>query len=111
MVDYKKSGKTEQCLTLALLMKEDLFTFDDEEIEAGRLLFAGPCDFIAAAQNLTALPPISLPEIAFAGRFKCWQIISGKRFDGPHNTGQNIANPRPNKTIDLFFPRKPSATC
>lgn len=68
MVDYKKSGKTEQCLTLALLMKEDLFTFDDEEIEAGRLLFAGPCDFIAAAQNLAALPPISLPEIAFAGR-------------------------------------------
>ena len=49
-------------------MKEDLFTFDDEEIEAGRLLFAGPCDFIAAAQNLLALPPISLPEIAFAGR-------------------------------------------
>ena len=68
MVDYKKSGKTEQCLTLALLMKEDLFTFNDEEIEAGRLLFAGPCDFIAAAQNLTSLPPISLPEIAFAGR-------------------------------------------
>ena len=49
-------------------MKEDLFTFDDEEIEAGRPLFAGPCDFIAAAQNLTASPPISLPEIAFAGR-------------------------------------------
>ena len=49
-------------------MKEDLFTFDDEEIEAGRLLFAGRCDFIAAAQNLKALPPISLPEIAFAGR-------------------------------------------
>ena len=68
MVDHKKSGKTEQCLILALVMKQDLFTFDDEEIEAGRLLFAGPCDFIAAAQNLTALPPISLPEIAFAGR-------------------------------------------
>ena len=49
-------------------MKEDLFTFDDEEIEAGRLLFASHCSFIAAAQNLTALPPISLPEIAFAGR-------------------------------------------
>jgi len=49
-------------------MKEGLFTFNDEEMEAGRLLFAGPCDFIAAAQNLTALPPISLPEIAFAGR-------------------------------------------
>ena len=66
MVDYKKSGKTEQCLTLALLMKEDLFTFDDDEIEAGRLLFAGRCDFIAAAQSLIALPPISLPEIALS---------------------------------------------
>ena len=49
-------------------MKENLFTFNDAEIEAGRILFAGPCDFIAAAQNLTALPPISLPEVAFAGR-------------------------------------------
>ena len=67
-MDYKKSREAEQRLTLALLMKEDLFTFDDTELEAGRLLFAGPCDFIAAAQNLTALPPISLPEIAFAGR-------------------------------------------
>ena len=68
MVDHKKSGETEQCLTLALLMKENISTFDDAEIEAGRLLFAGPCDFIAAAQNLMTLPPISLPEIAFAGR-------------------------------------------
>ena len=49
-------------------MTAELFAFDNEKIEAGRLLFAGQCDFIAAAQNLTALPPISLPEIAFAGR-------------------------------------------
>ena len=60
MVDYKKSGKTEQCLNLALLMKEDLFTFDDEEIEAGRLLFAGPCDFVAAAQTLSQLCRLSV---------------------------------------------------
>ena len=49
-------------------MTTELFQFDTEEIEAGRLLFAGSCDFIAAAQSLSALPPISLPEIAFAGR-------------------------------------------
>ena len=49
-------------------MTAEPFQFDDQEIEAGRLLFAGQCDFIAAAQNLPALPPISLPEIAFAGR-------------------------------------------
>lgn len=40
----------------------------DEEIEAGRLLFAGQCDFIAAANNMPALPPITLPEVCFAGR-------------------------------------------
>jgi len=49
-------------------MTAEPFQFDEDEIEAGRLLFAGQCEFIAAAQNLTALPPISLPEIAFAGR-------------------------------------------
>ncbi len=37
-------------------------------IETGRLLFAGQCDFIAAANNMKALPPVTLPEICFAGR-------------------------------------------
>jgi GTP-binding protein len=41
---------------------------DDEAIEAGRLLFARPCEFIAGAASLEALPPDTLPEIAFAGR-------------------------------------------
>jgi GTP-binding protein len=32
------------------------------------LLFAGGCAFVAAANNMRALPPVSLPEICFAGR-------------------------------------------
>jgi len=36
--------------------------------EAGRLLFAAPCRFVAGATVETAIPPGSLPEIAFAGR-------------------------------------------
>ena len=39
-----------------------------EQIEAGRLLFAGSCEFIAAANNMHVLPPEGLPEICFAGR-------------------------------------------
>ena len=39
-----------------------------DDIEAGRLLFARPCQFIAAANNLRALPEMARPEIAFAGR-------------------------------------------
>ncbi len=39
-----------------------------KDIEVGRRLFAGQCDFIAAAHNIKALPPVTLPEICFAGR-------------------------------------------
>merc|ERR1711991_723451 len=41
---------------------------DIDDLEIGRLLFAGGCEFIAAANNMKALPPVTLPEICFAGR-------------------------------------------
>lgn len=37
-------------------------------IEAGRKLFAGPCEFVLGVAGLDQLPTSSLPEIAFAGR-------------------------------------------
>ncbi|MGE0254865.1 MAG: ribosome biogenesis GTP-binding protein YihA/YsxC [Alphaproteobacteria bacterium] len=40
----------------------------DDAAEAARRLFAGPCDFAAAAATEAALPPTRLPEVAFAGR-------------------------------------------
>ncbi len=36
--------------------------------EAGRKLFAGPCDFFYAAARSDGLPPVGAPEVAFAGR-------------------------------------------
>jgi len=36
--------------------------------EQGRLLFAQPCSFVAGATNDEAIPPDTLPEIAFVGR-------------------------------------------
>jgi GTP-binding protein len=42
--------------------------FTDDEIERGRKLFAGDWRFIAAANNIAALPPMRGIEIAFAGR-------------------------------------------
>lgn len=41
---------------------------DEELIEAGRLLFAGECEFFWAAANISSLPPMGAMEIAFAGR-------------------------------------------
>jgi GTP-binding protein len=37
-------------------------------LEAGRLLFAQECRFVAAAADAPALPPEALPEVAFMGR-------------------------------------------
>ncbi len=37
-------------------------------VEAGRLLFSGPCHFVCGAPHLEALPSQGPPEIAFAGR-------------------------------------------
>jgi GTP-binding protein len=42
--------------------------FTDDQIEAGRKLFAGPVDFVKGVVNLEGLPVADRPEIAFAGR-------------------------------------------
>ena len=41
---------------------------EPEALEAGRLLFARDCRFVAGAADAAALPEESLPEVAFLGR-------------------------------------------
>ena len=41
---------------------------DVDAIEAGRKLFAGPCDFVKGVVALDQLPPADRPEVCFAGR-------------------------------------------
>ncbi len=40
----------------------------DEDREAGRLLFAGPVDFVKGVTAMAGLPPADRPEVCFAGR-------------------------------------------
>lgn len=42
--------------------------FTKEQLEAARLLFAGPCDFMLGVAGLSQLPAAVRNEIAFAGR-------------------------------------------
>lgn len=42
--------------------------FSEQEIEAARVLFSGPCDFMLGVAGLEQLPETNRPEIAFAGR-------------------------------------------
>lgn len=43
-------------------------TPEEDLIEAGRILFAGPCDFVLGVADLGGLPVTEMPEVAFAGR-------------------------------------------
>jgi GTP-binding protein len=43
-------------------------TDQDENLEAARKLFAGPCDFVLGVAALGQLPVSGRPEVAFAGR-------------------------------------------
>ena len=49
-------------------MSESANEVDALDEEAGRLLFARECSFVAGSERLEGLPPFTLPEIAFAGR-------------------------------------------
>ena len=40
----------------------------DDDCEAGRLLFAGPVDFVKGVVAMTGLPPADRLEVCFAGR-------------------------------------------
>lgn len=42
--------------------------FTDEQLETGRLLFAGPVAFELGIADMSQLPDSDLPEVAFAGR-------------------------------------------
>ena len=41
---------------------------DAEELARVKRLFAGPCEFVAGAATIDAIPQLPLPEIAFIGR-------------------------------------------
>ncbi len=46
----------------------DAPTAQEDFLEDGRLLFAQECTFVHGTATVSSLPPITVPEIAFAGR-------------------------------------------
>ncbi|MBX9977597.1 MAG: ribosome biogenesis GTP-binding protein YihA/YsxC [Alphaproteobacteria bacterium] len=44
------------------------YTFTENELEKGRLLFAAECTFMLSVVKIPDLPPFGRPEICFAGR-------------------------------------------
>ncbi len=72
------------------------------EIEAARKLFAGPCDFISGAASVESLPPIALPEVAFAGRSNVGKSSLVNALTGRRTLARVSARPGHTRQINFF---------
>lgn len=70
--------------------------------EAGRLLFAGPCDFFFGAQKLDQLPPPAAPEIAFAGRSNVGKSSLINALTGRKALARASSEPGRTKQLNFF---------
>jgi GTP-binding protein len=75
---------------------------DDDKLQAGRLLFAQPCNFFFAAQRLDQLPPPAGPEIAFAGRSNVGKSSLINALTGQHALARISGQPGRTRQLNFF---------
>jgi GTP-binding protein len=71
-------------------------------IEAGRKLFAGPCEFVAGAASFESLPAFSLPEVAFAGRSNVGKSSLVNALTGRRTLARTSSSPGHTRQINFF---------
>jgi GTP-binding protein len=92
-------------VTTAAANETDLFPareIEPELIEAGRLLFARDCRFIAGAAAADALPPEGLPEIAFLGRSNVGKSSLVNALTGRRMLARTSNTPGRTRQINFF---------
>ena len=77
--------------------------FSDEEIEAARVLFARPVEFVMGATSMDALPPADLPEIAFAGRSNVGKSSLINALVNRHRLARTSGEPGRTREINFFL--------
>lgn len=70
--------------------------------ENARRLFAGECQFKAAAANRESLPQATLPEVAFAGRSNVGKSSLINALVGRNSLARTSRTPGATKTINFF---------
>jgi GTP-binding protein len=75
---------------------------DPEAEEQGRLLFAAPCSFVAGATNDEAIPPDTLPEIAFVGRSNVGKSSLVNALTGQNALARVSRTPGRTRQINFF---------
>lgn len=71
-------------------------------IEAGRLLFARPCQFFYASQRIDQLPPVGLPEIALCGRSNVGKSSLVNALTGQNALARVSNTPGRTKQLNFF---------
>ena len=86
-------------------MNDDLFPtreIEPELLEAGRLLFARDCRFVAGAATKAGLPDETLPEIAFLGRSNVGKSSLVNALTGRRMLARTSNTPGRTRQINFF---------
>jgi len=76
--------------------------FAPEAIEAARVLFARPCEFILGAAQMAQLPEPDLPEVAFAGRSNVGKSSLINALTGRKGLARASNEPGRTRELNLF---------
>src|SRR3569833_4527816 len=77
--------------------------FSEEEIEAARVLFAHPVEFMMGAAAIAGLPAPDLPEVAFAGRSNAGKSSLINALVGRKDLARASSEPGRTREVNFFL--------